>query len=116
MAILKKKLKASTLIEVVVAMLISAICFSLAFATLGQLLVSRMAEKEMYTQRIVRNLMEQSVREENYLADEFEAGDFRILKEVRPYPQKGLLELHIIASDLQGKLVTESRRLVYVHE
>lgn len=112
---LKHKVPAATLIEVVVAMLISAICFSLAFATLGQLSVHSLSNKELKAARMLRNLMQESLSQENYFSEKREEGDWELLKTVKAYGPD-LIEIEISVLDAEGNKVSKAKRLVYVQE
>lgn len=114
MAILKKRLRASTLIEVVVAMLIAAICFSLAFAILGRLGTQTTGYTRTSAEREVNNLLDQSLLEKNFINDEITFDDFYISKSVENYPAgRDLLQIKVTAFKLNGDTLTESKRLVY---
>lgn len=112
---LKHKIPAATIIEVVVAMLIAAICFSLAFATLGQLTVYSLSKKQQTAERMLQNLMQESLAQENYFSEQREEGEWQLLKTVKAYGPE-LIEIEIAAIDPAGNRVSETKRLVYVSE
>lgn len=112
---IKHKVPAATIIEVVVAMLIAAICFSLAFATLGQLSVHALSNKQQKAERLLQNLMQESLAQENYLSEQREEGEWQLLKTVKAYGPE-LIEIEIAAIDPEGNTVSEAKRLVYVPE
>lgn len=112
---LKRKVPAATIIEVVVAMLISAICFSLAFATLGQLTFHSLSNKQQTAERMLQNMMEESLAQENYFSEQRAEGEWQLLKTVKAYGPE-LIEIEIAAIDPAGNRVSETKRLVYVPE
>lgn len=109
-----KRLRASTLLEVVVAMLIAAVCFSLAFAILGRLGSQTSGKTRAAAEREVNNLLDQSLPEKNFINDEIIYEDFYIRKSAEYYPSaRDLLQIKVTAFKTNGDTLTESKRLIY---
>lgn len=113
MAILNRKLQASTLVEVIVAMLIILICFGLALTAIDSNSKSINTKVLILAHQTVLKEKQLTIKEKRYLDEEFTVGNLRIQKTILEYPASAeLKELQIQAFDVDGNLLLSNRELI----
>ena len=110
-----RKLKASTLVETIIAMLIVTIAFSLAL--LLMINISRSSNNSLKTKAyfLANNILVQTKAEKTYLDQEFNFGNVVIKKTVTEYENnEELFQLNVSAYDKQNHKLFEQNELVII--
>lgn len=112
MAKLKGKLKASTLLEVIVAMVVILIVFVLATGIYANVLRSSPSVKQQRVKALMTGLIEKSMDEGSWKDQQVVVDSITLVKTVSPYQDyTDLLLLQVMAIE-KGKVVGNVKRVV----
>lgn len=111
-----KRLHASTILEVVVALVMIALVFGLAMTIFANVMRSSLSSREQRAQAILSGLLLDMAQQKNLENASFSVDSLRILQEVKPYEKApDLLEVHLIASS-NGKNIAEARMVIHAQK
>ncbi len=112
MAVLKEKIKASTLIEALVAMVIVMTCFGIASMIYVNVLNADNNRIQLNAHLLVHELAQKAKETNSFLDEKIETNGLIIQKSVEPYHDiPNLNVLKYIAVDKKGKLIAEYKEL-----
>lgn len=112
MAKLEGKLKASTLLEVIVAMVVILIVFVLATGIYANVMRVSPSVKQQHIKALVTGLMEKSIIEGNWKDEVVEVDSLFLQKTVVPYQAyTDLLLMEVLVVE-QGKEIGKVKRIV----
>ena len=110
---MKFKLKGSTLVESLVAMVILVITTGITAMIYVNILESQRGPLKLQANNLLENIAGESKASNNFIDEEIKSGDIRIIKTAKKYSdKKSLLLLELIAFDLNGKLITKRKELI----
>lgn len=113
MAVLK--LKASTLMESLVAMIVIMICFVIASMIYTNIINSTNNKLKLDASLLLKEIGIKAKEENNYLDEKFETENLVVQKSVTSYKNSGNLSLlTLIAFDKNGKKIAEQKELIIV--
>jgi len=113
MAEIKKgKLKASTLLEVIIAMVIILVIFSLAVGVYNNVLSASPSIKKQQAQAITEGMITRSINEENWNDEQTNQEGITLEKKVVPYASYPDLVVITITATTEGKVLNQSRQVV----
>jgi len=112
------KIKASTMVEVVVAMAMIMVVFSLAMMIFANVSQSALSVKKVQAEAILRDILLKASQASGNTTQSFNVGDFRIEEVVQNYQdQKNLSEIELTAYDVnQNKVATFQQVIISQHE
>jgi len=114
MAKLNHAVKASTLLEVIVAMVIILIVFSLAIGIYNNVLGSAGSVKKAQVNALTRRLISQTILDNNLDDQETRQGSITLKKTVVPYEKYTDLVLITVTAFEQERQVGQSRQIVKI--
>ncbi len=114
MAKLKGKLRASTLLEVIVAMVVILIVFVLATGIYANVMRVSPSVKQQQVKALISGLIEKSIAESNWNDEEIEVDSIYLLKKVLPYQDFIDLKLLQVIAIEQNKEIGNIKRIVRV--
>jgi hypothetical protein len=113
MAKLKKKLKASTLIESLIAMLVIMLCFSIAVMIYLNVVRSDKLYQKNTANFILNEIAIQTKKEKKFIDESLKEGQFLIQKNVEKYQDTAnLYRLHILAFNTRNEIIGEYNELI----
>src|SRR6188768_2103292 len=116
--LLRITVRASSLIEVITAMVIISMVFSMASIIFLNVQKTGLSKRKLEAMMILDETFTESVRTNQYVTREVSYTDeIRIYQEVRPSRLSNLLLVVVLeARDRDGKLVAEQKHLLHVAE
>ena len=112
MAEIKKgMLKASTLLEVIVAMVIILVIFTLAIGISSNVLSASPSIKKQQAQAMADGLIASSISEENWNDEQMTKDDVVLEKTVLPYGSYSDLVVITVTATQQGKQLSQLRQI-----
>jgi len=112
MAKLKASVKASTLLEVIVAMVIILVVFGLAMGIYTHVLGATHSVQQEKVKAITTQVISQSIQEQNWGDEESLQDSIALVKTVLPYGQYPDLVLITVTASVHGKEIGKSRQIV----
>lgn len=117
MAVLKVKIPASTMIEVIVAVTIIAIVFSFAMLLFAGIQTSGSSRMKIYALSRINHVISESKASYSFLDEEFAFDGLRVKQSIAPYKNSSrLFILHLEAFDIKNRLVAEKNELIRIYE
>lgn len=111
------KVKASSVVEVTIAMVIASLSFVLAAIFFGQLTVSSLYRQPAKAQQLAESYLNQSLLDKAYLTETLEHETYQIQRTVSTYQASPLLlVVHIEVLSADYERLAEAKQLVYVEE
>lgn len=107
-----KQVKASTLLEVIIAMVIILVVFSLAIGIYNNVLSATTPVKQQQAKAITEQVIRQSINEKNWNDEEHMQDSIGIKKMVLPYEKYTDLLLITVTASEQGKQIGQSTRII----
>jgi len=114
---LKKRLKGSTLIEVITGVTILSITLGASLMIFVQ--VTEMSNSQVKTMAYLKvsELSVETEKEKDFTDDEYEMGTYRIVKEVKNYEKNPeLIQVIFKAYNLKGKKLVTKQKIFLTHE
>lgn len=106
------QVKASTLLEVIIAMVIILIVFSLAIGIYNNVLSATTPVKQLQVRAITEQMIRQSIDERNWNDEERVQDSISLKKTVLPYEKYPDLLLMTVTASEQGKQIGQSARII----
>lgn len=115
---MKTEVKASTILEVVIAMVLIVIVFSIAMMIFANVTSSSLSVKKMRAQAILQEALLNAEKSTDPTSQSLNVEDFRIEQEVKPYNQMSqLYDIHLTAYDGNQQKITELEKVILIsHE
>lgn len=116
MAGLNRKIKASTLLEVIVAMVVILIVFVLATGIYANVMRSAPSVKQQRVKALMSGLIEKSITESNWGDEEIMIDSISLIKKVLPYQDYADLKLLQVIAIEQDKEIGNVKRIVKIEK
>lgn len=115
---IKTEVKASTILEVVIAMVLIVVVFSIAMMIFANVTSSSLSVKKMRAQAILHEALLNAEKKSDTTSLSLNVEDFRVEEEIKPYYQtSGLYDIHLTAYDANQQKVTELEKVILIsHE
>ncbi|MBO9702110.1 MAG: hypothetical protein J7604_18015 [Sporocytophaga sp.] len=111
------KIKASSLIEVVVAMVVMVITFGVGMMIYHNILRSGINLQNVKAEMLLSRIAEETVRSKSYFDEDIKEGELIVRKKVGKYQNStSLLQLEIQVYSKEEKLLAEGNNLILVDE
>lgn len=110
---LNTKLRASTILEVIVSMVIIVIVFGIAMMIYTNMLRLSLSAKKLRAQALLRETLFTSEHSAANTTQTFTVDDFRIEQEVKPYhDNSSLTDIHLTAYDQNQQKIAELEKVI----
>ncbi len=110
---LETKVNASTLLEVVIAMVIIILVFGMAMMIYTNVLRLSLSAKKIKAQAILQDIALKTEQTRDYTTRSIAVDDFRIEQEVQAFNNDTLLNrIHLTAYDANQRLITELQKVI----
>lgn len=107
------KLKASTLMESMVAMVVVMLCFGIASMIYVNVMNSKNKRIELHAHLLLNNIAIQTKKLDLFIDEEIREGEIIITKKVETYKEiSGLSWLKLTALDANGKIIATHNALI----
>ncbi|MDR3678549.1 MAG: hypothetical protein P4L41_01205 [Flavipsychrobacter sp.] len=115
---IKAEIKASTILEVVIAMVLIVVVFSIAMMIFANVTSSSLSVKKIRAQAILHEALLNAEKSTDPTSQSLNVEDFRIEQEIKPYNQMSqLYEIHLTAYDGNQQKITELEKVILIsHE
>ncbi|WP_259071776.1 hypothetical protein HDF24_25520 [Mucilaginibacter sp. X4EP1] len=111
---LNTRVRASTIMEVVVSMVIIVVVFGIAMMIYTNVLRVSVSAKKLRAQALLREALFNAERDATKITQTFTVDDFRIEQEVKPSAQdKNLSDIHLTAYDQNQQKIAELEKVIY---
>ncbi|TWI94537.1 hypothetical protein JN11_04647 [Mucilaginibacter frigoritolerans] len=111
---LNNKVKASTLMEVIVSMVVIVIVFGIAMMIYTNVLRLSLSAKKIRAQALLQEAMINAERDSIKTTQTFQVDDFRIEQEIKPYlGNNALTDIHLTAYDQNQQKIAEMEKAIY---
>lgn len=112
------QVKASTILEVVIAMVLIVVVFSIAMMIFANVTSSSLSVKKIRAQAILHETLLNAEKTGNTVSQSLIVEDFRIEEEIKPYNQMSqLYDIHLAAYDGNQQKITELEKVILIsHE
>lgn len=113
---LEYKLKAATLIESLIAMIIIVVCLGIATVIYSNVLNSDRERVQLKAMLLLKQEAEQTKKEKSFLDSEKKEGDWTVKKEVTRYEQtENIYRLSFKIINSEGKIIAVRNELIQVN-
>ncbi|MDP9080024.1 MAG: hypothetical protein M3O71_21570 [Bacteroidota bacterium] len=110
---LTNRVKASSILEVIVSMVVIVIVFGIAMMIYANVLRVSPSAKKLRAQAILENEMLKAEHSTDSLAQFVTIDDFRIDEELKPYPDNADLSIvHLAAFDQNQQKIAELQKII----
>ncbi|MDB5008617.1 MAG: hypothetical protein JWP45_3010 [Mucilaginibacter sp.] len=110
---LNVKLRASTILEVIVSMVIIVIVFGIAMMIYTNVLRLSLSAKKLRAQALLEETLFTAEHNATNTTQTFNIDDFRIEQEVKPYVQNSsLTDIHLTAYDQNQQKIAELEKVI----
>jgi len=106
------RIKASTLVEVVVAMVVILVVFGIAMMIYTNVLRLSLSAKKIRAQALLQETLLKAEHTAGNTTQSFTLDDFRIEQEAAPYNNSNLTEIHLTAYDQNQQKVAELQKVI----
>lgn len=114
MDLLKPILKATTLIEALVAMVVVMLSFGIAVTIFANVTESSPLNEKIRVEVLLQELLAKTKIEKNFLDGEMQSNGIKVQKKVAPYAAaRGLSILCLTAFDRNNKIIVERKELIF---
>lgn len=113
MALLVKKIQASTLIEVITAMIIIMIIFGIAMMIFTNINTTSNTKLKLFAGMHIDKVYEETIKENSFFDEDYQVESIKIEKKIMPYKNNdNIIILQFIAFDNKGKELLNKKELV----
>jgi len=108
------KLKASSIIEVVISMVVIVVVFTIAMAIFGNVQRLSLTSKKVKALAVLKGAFLKSEQHISVGKETNTIDEFKVEQEITPYGQSNnLYQISLIAYDSNGEMVAESKNVMY---
>lgn len=109
------RLKAATLVESIVAMVIISIVFSAGLMVVEMVINSNRSAFRYRVNLALQEMANETKLQNRYIDEQIDSADYKVIKEILPYQdRKNIYILSLTAFDLDNEEVMEHRELVFL--
>ena len=112
--IIQTKIRASTILEVVVSMVIIILVFGIAMMIYTNVVRLSLSVKKIKAQAVLQETLLQAEQVKNLATESLTIDDLRIEQEVKPYGN--LTEIHLTAYDANQQKIAELQKIIIPNE
>ncbi|MDN4167089.1 hypothetical protein QWY31_16380 [Cytophagales bacterium LB-30] len=113
----KHYIRASSTLEVTVALLIISITIAMALQVYTQVYFSNFTSKGLIANERLHVAMAETIRDQSYLSESYYEADIRIDKRIAPdNSSPKIIRVTLTAYDAHEKILAQHKRLIYVAE
>jgi Tfp pilus assembly protein PilV len=110
---IKTKITASTILEVVIAMVLIILVFGIAMMIYTNVLNNSLSVKKIRAQGILQQALIKAEQTSDNSSESVSVDDFRIEQEVKPYnSNNNLVDIHLTAYDTNQKKIAELEKVI----
>jgi type II secretory pathway pseudopilin PulG len=110
---MQKKLKASTIIEVLIAMILIIVVFGIAMMIFTNVVNSGLSVKKIRAEALLQQALLSAERSDNLVSQSVPVDDFTIVEEVKAYNgNTALTDIHLTALDQNQQKVAELEKVI----
>lgn len=110
---ISKTVRASTIMEVLIAMIMIIVVFGIAMMIFTNVLNSSLSVKKIRAQAILHEMMLNVEKSRNEVSQSVSTDDFRIEQEIKPYNGNvALIDVHLTAFDNNQQKVAELEKVI----
>jgi len=115
---IKKVVRASTILEVVIAMVLIVVVFSVAMMIFANVTSSSLSVKKIRAQAVLHEAMLNAEKNRDTVSQSLNVDDFRIEQEIKSYNNVSyLFDIHLTAYDNNQQKITELEKVILIsHE
>jgi len=107
------RVKASTILEVIVSMIVIVIVFGIAMMIYTNVLRLSLSAKKLRVQALLQEIMLKAEQTTANTTQSFTIDDFRIEQEAKPYhDESGLTTIHLTAYDQNQQKIAELQKVI----
>lgn len=106
-----RRVRASSLLEVIVSMVIIVVVFGLAMMMIANITRGSLSTKKMHAQSILKNMLMNGEGQKDWISKTVTIDSVRVEQEVKPYAT-GLLDVRLTAYDANNEKMAELRKVV----
>ena len=107
------KVAASTILEVIIAMVIIILVFGIAMMIYANVLRMSLSVKKIQAQAVLKEILFSAEKTNSYTSQSVTIGDFRVEEEVKSFGgDTTLREIHLTAFDSNQQQVTELQKVI----
>jgi Tfp pilus assembly protein PilE len=111
--IVVNKLQASTILEVVIAMVIIMVVFGIAMMIFSNVMLESLSVKKIHAEAMLNETMLQDEHTGGLTNQTFTIGNFRVDQEIKGYnDDKNLLEIDLTVYDANQQKITELKKII----
>lgn len=113
MALLEKKIQASTLIEVITSMIIILIIFGISMMIVTNINTTSNTRMKLFAGMNINKLSEETKEEQSFFDEDYKIEGLKIEKKVSPYKNsENSILLEFIAFDVKGRKLATIREII----
>ncbi|MBS1635861.1 MAG: type II secretion system protein [Bacteroidetes bacterium] len=117
MALLKKRIQASTLLETLIAIVLILVCFSIATVVLVNIMQSDNGRMKLHARTELEALYIKTMEEKTFIDEDVEFDTFSIHKTISPYQDSpDLYLLALTATSKNAQVLDEFKKLILVEK
>lgn len=113
---MRKKVNASTLMEVLIAMVIIMIVFSIAIAIYGRISNSGVSVNQAKAGEAIEAMIRQTVSNRNYKDEEFDRDGIHYTKTLNAYKEQDDLLQITISAEQNGKILAVHKQVILIKD
>ena len=105
--------KASTIMEVLIAMILMIVVFGIAMMIFTNVLNSSLSVKKIRAQAILQETLINAEKADTNLSQSISVDDFRIEQEIKPYDgNAALIDIHLTAFDQNQQKIAQLEKVI----
>jgi len=108
---MRYRVSASSLLEVIVAMVIIVVVFGLAMMIAANVSRGSLSVEKLHAQAVLKNVLAEEEGRRDFVSRTISIDSVAVEQEVKPY-DAGLVEIHLTAYDNSNKKMAELRKVV----
>ena len=109
--ILTRRVRASSLLEVIISMVIIVVVFGLAMMMMANITRGSLSTKKIHAQAILKSMLMNGEGQKEWVSKTAIIDSVTVEQDVKPY-NTGLLEVHLTAYDMNNEKMAELRKIV----
>jgi Tfp pilus assembly protein PilV len=109
---MKTKLKGSTILESLIAMIVLVICLGISGMIYANVLGSDKGMLRLKTTSILENQAIEIKKQKRFIDDEIPVENMRLSTRFSNYEQTDLIQMHLVLKDNEGRIVAEREELI----
>lgn len=114
---IKTKIKGSSLLETLIAIVLMVVSFSVATMIIINVLASDRGRLKMHAMLELENMYISTIKEKTYINSTVESGKMKLIKSIEPYKGSAILyKITLLAVQENGQTLAEIEKLVVIQK